>query len=103
MSIYTRNEYTKTHILDLANCHCTFRVMDPGSETSAKAICNESGKVRATISWRHKDKETIVSWRLPIGISFDRRFRHDATSDQVDAAVTNGFVKMDNAWQLEES
>lgn len=95
-----RNNIIKQHILDPANCHCTYREFT--SETSAVAKCSISHKERATISWRHKQKESVISWRLPIGVAFSKKVRHDATDEEIDEVITVGFAQMDEAWQTGE-
>lgn len=94
----SRNEAVKRHILDPANCHCTYRVLITGNK--AHALCSESGIIRAIITWRHHENRTVIYWAMPHATSHHRKFNRDATDEKIDEVITDGFVEMDCSFNL---
>lgn len=100
MTILERNESVQRHILDPANCHCTYRVIT--SDKTAEARCNVTNKIRAKMNWRHLKLRTIISWSLPIANTFHKEFPSQATDGLIDETITTGFAEMHEAWQTSE-
>lgn len=91
-----RNDAVEQYVLEPASCHCTYRELD--SPTTATAYCNESGTVRAKISWTHHSNRTVISWTLPHGYTYNRIFQADAETMQIRARILDGFVEMHTSW-----
>lgn len=99
----TLNKSIKKHILDPANCHCTYRVIT--TESSAVARCNQSDIVRAFINWQQFKPTALephhykINLKLTLGdLRFQDKIYVTDTDDIVDAKITALFVLMDNAW-----
>lgn len=97
-----RNNSIKAHIEDLDNCHCTIREIT--SPTSAIAYAADSegvvdyNDIRAHITWINTPAKSIIHWEIrSLGVEFSKVFDALATDPEIDAVITDGFAKMDEA------